>query len=164
MLSDAFNSAAHFQSWVDNIDTNKFNIVATHETVIVGFAGLFVYPENRKHVGWLALFVHEEFHNRGIGALLMRVVIAAADRVLKLRRVELTVICENHRAIDLYRRFGFEIEGRHDCFARRADEFVDVYTMSRIAEKMSRVGGDFTRRKQAAAFDSNSELQTSAPL
>jgi len=138
MMCDAFASPAHFQSWIDNAGPDKLDIVATCETGVIGYAGLFLGRGNRGHVGSLSLFVHDEFHSRGIGGLLMRGILAVADARTHLRRIELFVICDNHRAIDLYRRFGFEIEGRHDCFARRMHNFVDVYSMSRIAKS----GGD----------------------
>jgi L-phenylalanine/L-methionine N-acetyltransferase len=137
MISDPFPSAAHFRSWIDGAGPNKFEIVATSENAVAGFAGLFLSDQNRKHVGSIVLFVHDQFQSHGIGASLLRTIVAAADEVFSLRRVELTVICENHRAIALYRRFGFEIEGRHDCFALRGGEYVDVYTMSRVAGKTS---------------------------
>src|ERR1700722_2038258 len=75
MVSDPFPSAAHFQAWIDSIGANKFDIVATHERAVVGFAGVFFCLENRKHVGWLSLFVHDEFQSRGIGGLLMRAIV-----------------------------------------------------------------------------------------
>jgi putative acetyltransferase len=153
MVSDPFTSIAHFRSWIDGAGPNKFEIVAANENSVAGFAGLFLCDQNRKHVGSIALFVHDQFQSRGIGASLMRSIVAAADGVFSLRRVELTVICENHRAIDLYRRFGFEIEGRHDCFARRDGEYIDVYTMSRVAGRitsMNEVYGEQTLDQDAA--------------
>jgi putative acetyltransferase len=141
MVSDPFNSAADFRSWIDGAGPDKFEIVATNENAVAGFAGLFLCGENRKHVGWVTLFVHDRFQRRGIGALLMRTVVAAADRLFHLRRVELTVICENEGAIGLYQRFGFKIEGRHDCFATRGGEYLDVYTMSRVSGRLSSAKG-----------------------
>jgi putative acetyltransferase len=153
MISDPFTSVAHFRSWIDGAGPNKFEIVAANENSVAGFAGLFLCDQNRKHVGSVALFVHDQFQSRGIGASLMRTVVAAADRVFSLRRVELTVICENNRAIDLYRRFGFEIEGRHDCFAMRDGEYIDVYTMSRVVERVPSMKDVYTNRKHALDQD-----------
>jgi putative acetyltransferase len=153
MVSDPFNSISDFRSWIDSTGPSKFEIVATNENAVAGFAGLFLCGENRKHVGWVTLFVHDRFQRRGIGASLMRTVVAAADRVFRLGRVELTVICENHQAIGLYRRFGFEIEGRHDCFARRDGEYIDVFTMSRVAETITSKKDVFTNRKPTLGQD-----------
>jgi putative acetyltransferase len=153
MVSDPFNSAADFRSWIDNTGPEKFEIVATNENAVAGFAGLFLCGENRKHVGWVTLFVHDRFHRRGIGALLIQTVVAAADRLFHLRRIELTVICENRGAIGLYESVGFKIEGRHDCFAMRGGEYLDVYTMSRVVERMSSTKDVFTNRTQALDRD-----------
>ena len=153
MVSEPFTSADHFRSWIDSTGPNKFEIVATSENAVAGFAGLFLCGENRNHVGWVTLFVHDRFQSRGIGASLIRTIVAAADKVFSLRRVELTVICENQRAIDLYRRFGFEIEGRHDCFARRGGEYIDVYTMSRVVERITSTKDVFTNRQQTVDRD-----------
>jgi len=153
MISEPFTSAAHFRSWIDGAGPNKFEIVATNKNDVAGFAGLFLCGENRKHVGWVTLFVHDRFQSRGIGASLIQTIVAAADRVFGLRRVELTVICENQRAIDLYRRFGFEIEGRHDCFARRGGEYIDVYTMSRVVERIASAKDVLTNRQQTLDRD-----------
>jgi putative acetyltransferase len=55
-----------------------------------------------------------------------------------LRRVQLTVFGDNGPAIKLYRRFGFEIEGRHRDFIRRGEGFVDGYTMARLSNAVAR--------------------------
>ena len=43
-----------------------------------------------------------------------------ADGWLNVIRLELTVYTDNERAIALYRKFGFEIEGTHKAYALRA--------------------------------------------
>jgi hypothetical protein len=57
---------------------------------------------------------------------------AAASIMIGLRRVQLTVFGDNDPAIKLYRRFGFEIEGRHRDFVRRGASFVDALTMAKL--------------------------------
>jgi putative acetyltransferase len=47
-------------------------------------------------------------------------------------RIELTVYDDNARAIALYRKFGFEIEGRHRGYALRDGRYVDALTMARL--------------------------------
>jgi len=51
-----------------------------------------------------------------------------------LQRLQLTVFDDNAAAIALYRKFGFEIEGRHPRFGRRGEAFVDAVTMARLFE------------------------------
>jgi putative acetyltransferase len=50
-------------------------------------------------------------------------------------RIELTVFTDNERAIALYRKHGFEIEGTHRAYALRAGVYSDTYSMARIRAK-----------------------------
>jgi putative acetyltransferase len=62
----------------------------------------------------------------------MGALIEAADRWLNLQRIELTVFTDNARAIALYRRFGFVVEGTHRAYALRDGAYVDVHAMARL--------------------------------
>ena len=47
-------------------------------------------------------------------------------------RLELTVYVDNARAIALYRKFGFEVEGTHRAYALRDGAYVDALCMARL--------------------------------
>jgi putative acetyltransferase len=49
-----------------------------------------------------------------------------------LRRLELTVQTDNARAIALYQRHGFVIEGTHLADSLRDGILIDVYSMARL--------------------------------
>lgn len=100
----------------------------------MGVADLLLSSGRRAHVAGIGLAVRDDYHGRGIGSCLMAALIDLADNWLNLKRLELTVYCDNERAIALYQKFGFEIEGRRRCDAIRDGEFVDTYMMSRIRE------------------------------
>jgi hypothetical protein len=51
---------------------------------------------------------------------------------LNLTRIELSVFTDNESAIELYRKFGFEIEGTLRKYAFRDGKFVDAYAMARV--------------------------------
>jgi len=61
-------------------------------------------------MGDLFVYIHQEYQNVGLGAALMNQAIALA-RERRLHRVELTVVADNHRAIRLYEKVGFQREG-----------------------------------------------------
>jgi len=61
-------------------------------------------------------------------------VIDLADRWLNLKRLELQVWSDNHRAIALYERFGFEREGLLRADAFRDGAYDDTVAMSRLRE------------------------------
>lgn len=60
--------------------------------------------------GDLFIYLHQDFQNAGLGTALMTEGIAQA-KARRVHRVELTVVAENHRAIKLYEKVGFQREG-----------------------------------------------------
>ena len=76
--------------------------------------------------------VRDDWQRRGVGSALMRAALDLADRWLNYRRLELTVYTDNVAALELYRKFGFVIEGTHRDFAFRDGLYVDAYTMARL--------------------------------
>ena len=76
--------------------------------------------------------VHDAWTGKGIGTALLAALVDAADRWLGLRRLELMVHADNAPALALYRRFGFEPEGRHRAYALRDGKYVDALTMARL--------------------------------
>ena len=128
-----FGSTVELQIWLANIAcSRRFEVVGVFAGRTVGFGGLYVMGDGLNHSGWILIGVRETFQGRGIGARLLQMLTAAASLVIGLRRVQLTVFSDNEPAIKLYRRFGFEIEGRHRDFARRGDRFVDALTMAKL--------------------------------
>jgi putative acetyltransferase len=69
----------------------------------------------------------------------MQALVDLADGWLNVFRLELTVFVDNKRAIALYRKFGFEVEGTHKAYALRGGEYVDALFMARIRPKRPRV-------------------------
>lgn len=52
------------------------------------------------------------WQGKGVGSRLLGELLDIADNWMNLRRVELTVYTDNAPALALYRKFGFETEGR----------------------------------------------------
>jgi len=71
---------------------------------IVGFA--FIKLKNR-YYGELGIGIRDDFQGMGIGSKLMDSLISLA-RKEGLRRIRLTVMVDNYRAIKLYEKFGFK--------------------------------------------------------
>jgi putative acetyltransferase len=104
------------EGWTSNIDYNEvLAIVAVIDKKsmqrIVGSASLrFNSQEVFKHKAELGITVHDNYQNLGIGTALLNHLLAIA-RMKKLKKVWLMVNTENDKAIQLYKKAGFEIEG-----------------------------------------------------
>ena len=79
--------------------------------------------------------VKDKAQGSGVGTALLSTAIDLADNWLALRRLELTVYVDNQRAIDLYKRFGFDIEGETKDFAFRGGEYVGAFYMARLGDE-----------------------------
>ena len=110
------------------------SIVAEQAGTIVGSAGMHPVAAalRRRHAAMIGISVIAEAQGRGVGTALMQALCDYADRWMGILRIELTVYDDNARAIALYRKFGFEIEGRHRGYALRDGRYVDALTMARL--------------------------------
>jgi ribosomal protein S18 acetylase RimI-like enzyme len=123
------------EGWTSNIDYDKvLTIVAVirekDEHRIVGSASLsFNTNEIFKHKAELSITVHDDHQNMGIGTAMLEHLLSIA-RMKKLRKVWLLVDTDNDRAVHLYKKVGFEIEGKlskERCFDGK---FGDEYRMA----------------------------------
>ncbi len=118
-------------------------LVAEHGGAVVGSAGLHPAGPSlrRRHAMMLGITVLPTAQGRGVGTALMQALCDYADRWAQVLRLELTVFADNARAIALYRRFGFEVEGRHRAFALRDGVYVDALAMARLHPDPPRLPG-----------------------
>ncbi len=124
------------QFWRERLakyDPAKYALVAEIDGTVVGSAWLFINERPRqRHCAMLGIGVAAERSGRGVGTALLRELLRAADGWLNLLRVELTVYADNERAIRLYRKFGFAVEGTLRAHALRDGVYVDGYVMGRL--------------------------------
>ena len=111
--------------------SGSFDLVAHREDGLVGWLAVEVAPYRRaRHVGYIVLGVDAAEGGRGIGRSLLREAVAEATR-RELRRLELTVMTDNLRAVGLYLSEGFQVEGLRRAAVIRDGLVVDEYYMAR---------------------------------
>ena len=108
--------------------------VADIQNKVVGMVRVQAGKGRRKHIGSLAMAVHDKYQGQGIGKMLILTAIDLADNWLNLIRLELDVYIDNERALRLYKNFDFEIEGRMRCASFRGGKYIDSYLMARIRQ------------------------------
>jgi putative acetyltransferase len=133
--------------WRKRLTTNddtQIALVATVAREVVGNLGLTRFTRPRRaHVGEIGMGVRDDWQGKGVGSALMEAALDLADNWLGLRRIELHVHADNERAIALYRKFGFVVEGTHRAYAIRNGAYVDSLSMARLIEgpQVNKVAG-----------------------
>jgi putative acetyltransferase len=108
-------------------------LLAERNGQVVGSCGLHTTPNvRRRHTAMLGISVLPQAQGQGVGSALMQGLCDYADRWAHLLRIELDVYTDNHRAIRLYDKFGFVLEGTHRAYALRDGVYVDSHSMARL--------------------------------
>lgn len=111
------------RTFIRDLIQNKWTqILAIDADRVIGWCDIVPNSlESTKHVGHLGMGVIQAHRGKKIGTELMAR--ALEDAFEKgLQRVELEVFASNERAIGMYQKFGFQIEGR-----KRKARFIDGY-------------------------------------
>ena len=123
------------ESWTSNINYDEvLTIVAVikekNEQRIVGLTSLKFNPQEIfRHKAELSITVHDDYQNMGLGTAMLKHLLDIA-KMKKLRKVWLHVNTDNYRAVHVYKKAGFEIEGKL-CKERIVKgKYVDEYRMA----------------------------------
>ena len=115
-----------------SINGDNLLLIATEDDNIIGFLsaqrGII---RKIKHTAYIVVGIREKFRGKGIGKKLF----CELDFWAKennISRLELTVMCPNSMAKQLYEKNGFEVEGtkRNSIFMN--GKYIDEYYMSKI--------------------------------
>jgi RimJ/RimL family protein N-acetyltransferase len=121
------------KKWIESLNENPNALLQIAEInhQVIGF--LFFIPNTKRknsHTGEFGMNVHPEYQGLGVGNALMEVLLAWAKGNPQIEKVLLQVLVTNHRAIQLYKKFGFVEEGRHIKAIKQLDGgYVDILQM-----------------------------------
>ncbi|MEJ5229982.1 MAG: GNAT family N-acetyltransferase [Pseudothermotoga sp.] len=115
-------------------DPRRIFLVAEYLGQIVGMITL--YGSNRRrimHKGELGITVRKDFWGKGIGSSLMDKCLTIAKQ-RDFKKIQLEVMANNERAIQLYKKFGFEVEGIMKKAVYVDGEYIDLVMMGKWLE------------------------------
>lgn len=111
--------------------TNEFSYTVWHDDQLISISGFHGSALKRmNHRVNLGISVLKEYHNLGIGSLLMILLVEKAKEFGKAK-MELEVRADNPNAIKVYERAGFEVEGRRKKGFKVDGNYVDLLLMGR---------------------------------
>ena len=88
--------------------------------------------DNRiKHSAYIVVGILKEYCGKGVGTRLFNNLLEWTE-LNGITRLELTVMTNNEKAIKLYKKFGFEIEGIKKNSMIVEGKYVDEYYMARV--------------------------------
>ncbi|MEV2908107.1 GNAT family N-acetyltransferase [Paenibacillus larvae] len=113
-------------------DENSIILVADINGKLVGYLiANGGFAKKNKHSTYLVIGILEEFTGKGIGKDLFNELETWAS-LNSIHRLELTVMKHNERAVSLYKKMGFEIEGVKRNSLLVNNIYVDEYYMSKL--------------------------------
>ena len=117
------------QRWFNNLQ-NMIYIVAIGDSRIIGQASInLARHPRRKNVGELGIYLHQDYHNVGLGSVMMETLLKIA-KIRGVHKINLEVVSENKNAIHLYEKYGFIVEGTiRDAFYGTDDNYYDCLMM-----------------------------------
>ncbi len=132
---ERIKNLSRLQGTVDNaVDGNDLCFIAMNENEIVGYIVAQVGALKRiRHSAYIVVGIREKYRHRGIGTKFFKKLNKWAEEN-NILRLELTVICNNEIALNLYKKNGFQIEGIKRKSMYVDGEYVDEYYMAKIIE------------------------------
>ena len=135
-----YSPVTRWEERLANPAPDTCNLVALLDGVLAGQLMLSHNPTpRRRHVATFGMGVSAEYQGHGVGSKLLGAAVDLCDNWLGVKRMELTVYTDNHAALALYRKFGFEVEGTSPQFAMRDGVLVDAHHMGRLKQKVRQV-------------------------
>lgn len=110
-------------------DPRKHWLIAEHNGSAIGFLYLNWGSGRWRRVADLVMAVNDNFTGRGLGSALVIRALHVGFLYIDLERIELVVYQDNGKAIKIYEKCGFIIEGRREAQVIREGVYFDSFLM-----------------------------------
>jgi len=87
-----------------------------------------------RHTASVGISVDRDWRGKGVGTAMMARLIEWAEQNPVITRLELEVFTSNERAIHVYEKFGFQIEGCKRRAYFKDGDYLDAYVMALLLE------------------------------
>jgi RimJ/RimL family protein N-acetyltransferase len=124
-----------FLTDIATVDNSVLALAVTADGSVIGVAS-FMGGKRRamRHQGSIGIAVHKDWRNQGVGTALMQYLINWARGTGIITRLELEVNTHNERAVHVYQKVGFEIEGRKKKALFKEGRYIDNFVMALLLE------------------------------
>lgn len=125
------------EAWTERLKSpppDSYSLVVEVGGQLAGMAGLFADRGGlrRKHCLHLGISVAVPHQGVGAGNALMTELLSYADNWANCLRIELEVFADNARAVNLYKKHGFIIEGTKRADSLRNGRYANSHVMGRL--------------------------------
>lgn len=122
------------ERWLSSLP-NLIALLAWYDGRIVGHAHIMKFSRSRRRgVGDLIIYLHQDFHNVGLGTAMLTELLRVA-RSQEMHRISLEVVVDNERAVHLYEKVRFRVEGvLKDAYFGEDGKYHDELAMALILE------------------------------
>lgn len=115
--------------WKKSFNSSMFVGILNGE--FAGFVALIGGPAPRaSHRASLVIGVRQNFHGKNVGTSLMKKAESWAKEI-DIQRIELSVVESNDRAIALYKKMGYSVEGTRTNSLKINDEYINEFYMGK---------------------------------
>lgn len=105
---------------------------AVHKGEVIGWIDISWRDNPRqRHRGSLGMGILPEYRGMGIGVRLMKAALMQAKKC-KLEKVELQVYTSNKRAVALYKKMGFKVEGEIKRYRKVGKKYFNCFCMGKF--------------------------------
>lgn len=130
---DLVSSVQEQETWFTTMNTNAGNLalLAEIDGHLVGILDCGAFKARRmSHVCAFAMSVRQQWWGQGVGTSLVQCLLDWSRTHPQIRKITMRALVKNERALALYKKFGFVVEGRFAQAIKTADgAFVDDYEM-----------------------------------
>ena len=111
---------------------NQLILLAFNHDELIGVATVMgETDEPVKHIGEIGISILQDYWGCGLGSLMLEEIIYWAEETTIIKRLEIKVQERNQRAIHLYQKMSFEVEGTiRRGFLSENGDYLDIILMS----------------------------------